>query len=67
MFLERCECGGKYKIIKGIGYGGSPPAYPVACQECGKEAMAHLDSKIKKEIKEEVDIMKYAKDYEKGY
>lgn len=67
MFLERCECGGKYRQIWGMSYGGSPPVYPVSCEDCEKEAMAHLDLKNKKNIEKEVDIMKYAKDYEKGY
>lgn len=67
MFLQKCECGGKYKLIGGISYGCSPPAHPVACEDCDKEAMAHLDLSNKKETNQEVDIMKYAKDYEKGY
>ena len=64
MFLEKCDCGGEYKLTTGVSTKGSPPAHPVICKECYKKAMAHFEDN---EHVEEVDIMIYAKDYEKGY
>jgi hypothetical protein len=64
MFLEKCECGGEYKLATGKSYGGSPPAHPVVCKVCYKEGVAHFKDN---EHIEEIDIIKYAKDYEKGY
>ena len=40
-YYECCECGGEYKSVCGATFDSMPPAYPVECEKCEKETMAH--------------------------